>query len=135
MDIQTEIGNPIQELYFQNESTEKRRVDFSRFENIPKCAPSPGSVNPTSCIIQLSRERTTAIVHTRIHYPNPKSPRLTKEFHVFSLCYFVQKARISHSPMYRSLEKKEIKVVNFSISKKKKKNCKETLLINETRFW
>ena len=42
---------------------------------------------------------------------------------------YEQKAQISHSPMFRNLEKKD-QIVNFSISK----SCKEILFINENKI-
>ena len=45
------------------------------------------------------KEKDNRVVHTRINYPNPRSLRLYKGIHAFSLFYFEQEARISHSPI------------------------------------
>ena len=130
MDIQTKIGSPIQELSFQNESREQCHVDFYRFENTLKCAPSPVSVNPKFCIMHPSREKMVAIVYTRTSYPSPKRVRDLPRDLMHLLYVILNKKHESHiRPCLEISKKSSCKF--FPFPKVVKKFC----LLMKKRFW
>ena len=128
VDIQTKIGNQIQESSFQNESREKCHVDFYRFENMPKCAPSPGLVKSKFYIMQPSREKTVVTVYTRISYPNLERVCDSLRDLMYLLYVILNKKHESH--IRPRLEISKNQVVSFSISK----YCKEIVFINENKI-
>jgi hypothetical protein len=72
VDIQTEIGNLIQELSFQKSQGKSVMLISTGLEICQSVHQVQVQFNPKFSIMQPSREWTIAIVHTRISYPNPE---------------------------------------------------------------